>query len=83
VKSPFFERLARNFPDLELKLTQACINEKPVVFLRKVFMVAFSYTALLSFAFFLFLVKLEAGVIIVVAAIHIFCDIPILALLNC
>ncbi len=68
MKSPLIARIARRFPDLEMKLLQAGLRDTPETFLKKVFVVAFMYTTLLNVAFFLFLVKLEALVLLIFAA---------------
>jgi len=66
-KSPFFDRIARRFPQLDMKLTKAGIHDTTAEFIRKVFIVAFLYTTMLNIAFFFVLVKMKTLVLILFA----------------
>ena len=69
MKSSLFTRVARNFPQLAMKLHQAGLQDSPESFIRKVFLISFFYTTLLNLAFFLFLIKLKALILVIFASL--------------
>ena len=69
MKIPVVNRIARRFPQLQMKLLQAGLPDTPEDFVKKVFMVAFMYTTLLNIAFFLFLIKFKTLFLIIFATV--------------